>query len=120
MAAVALNTFKTVRHLVTDSNVGIYTSPIGVASIILYAQATHVSADEDVKFVTFSHARPFDEGDGVPIDFEIVKDGPVIPNDALNLLTGRLVLETGDELKVSGNTTGDVKVVVSILETAKS
>lgn len=116
MAAVALNTFKTVRHLVTDSTVGIYTSPIGVASIVLYAQATHVAADDDVKFISFSHARPTDPD----VDFQIVKDGPVIPNDALNLLSGRLVLETGDELKVSGNTTGDVKVVVSILETAKS
>ena len=115
MAAVALNTFKTVRHLVSDSNVGIYTSPIGVASIVLYAQATHVANDESVYFINFSHARP-DE----PVQFEIIKDGPVIPNDALNLLTGRLVLETGDELRVSGNTTGDVKVVVSILETAKS
>ena len=44
----------------------------------------------------------------------------MIPNDALNLLNGRLVLETGDELVLSGDTTGDVKVVVSILETAKS
>lgn len=117
MAAVALNTFKTVRHLVTDSTVGIYTSPIGVASIILYAQATHVAPDNDVKLITFTHSRPNDpEG----VDFEIVKNGPVIPNDALNLLNGRLVLETGDELRFSGNTTGDVKVVVSILETAKS
>ena len=118
MAAVALNTFKTVRHLVTDSNVGIYTSPIGVASIILFAQATNVATDGEVKFVSFSHARPND--DFGPINFEIIKDGPVIPNDALNLLNGRLVLETGDELVVSGDTTGDVKVVVSILETAKS
>ena len=117
MAAVALNTFKTVRHLVTDSTVGIYTSPIGVASIILYAQAINVDPDDNVRFVTLSHGRPNEED--LP-DFEIIKDGPVIPNDALNLLTGRLVLETGDELKVSGNTTGDVKVVISILETAKS
>ena len=116
MAAVALNTFKTVRHLVTDSNVGIYTSPIGVASIILFAQATNVATDDQVKFVSFSHARPGDD----PLNFEIIKDGPVIPNDALNLLNGRLVLETGDELVLSGDTTGDVKVVVSILETAKS
>lgn len=116
MAAVALNTFKTVRHLVSDTNVGIYTAPIGVASIVLYAQATHVANDESVYFVNLAHARPDEE----PVAFEIIKDGPVIPNDALNLLTGRLVLETGDELRVSGNTTGDVKVVVSILETAKS
>jgi len=116
MAAVALNKFLTVRHLVTDSNVGIYTSPIGVASIILFAQATNVASDDAVKFVSFSHARPGDQ----PFAFEIIKDGPVIPNDALNLLNGRLVLETGDELLLSGDTTGDVKVVVSILETAKS
>ena len=116
MAAVALNTFKTVRHLVTDNNVGIYTSPIGVASIILFAQATNVSTDGKVKFVTFSHARPGD----IPEDFQIINNGPVIPNDALNLLNGRLVLETNDQLVLSGDTTGDVKVVVSILETAKS
>lgn len=116
MAAVALNKFLTVRHLVTDSNVGIYTSPIGVASIVLFAQATNVAPDDEVKFVTFSHARPGD----IPEDFQIINNGPVIPNDALNLIIGRLVLETGDELVLSGDTTGDVKVVVSILETAKS
>ena len=116
MAAVALNKFLTVRHLVTDNNVGIYTSPIGVASIVLFAQATNVSSDDEVKFVTFSHARPGDN----PQDFQIINNGPVIPNDALNLIIGRLVLETGDELVLSGDTTGDVKVVVSILETAKS
>ena len=116
MAAVALNTFKTVRHLVTDQAVGIYTAPIGVASIILYAQATYVGNDDQVKFITFSHVRP--EAD-IP-DFQIVENGPVIPNDALNLLSGRLVLETNDELQVFGNTTGDVKVVISVLETAKS
>lgn len=115
MAAVALNKFLTVRHLVTDNNVGIYTSPIGVASIVLFAQATNVGSD-DVRFVTFSHARPGD----IPEDFQIINNGPVIPNDALNLIIGRLVLETGDELILSGDTTGDVKVVVSILETAKS
>jgi hypothetical protein len=116
MAAVALNTFKTVRHLLTASNVGIYTAPIGVAAIILYAQASHVSNDEDVKFITFSHSRPIDD---IP-DFEIVRNGAVIPDDSLDLLTGRLVLETNDILKVRGDTTGDVKVVISILETAKS
>ena len=118
MAAVALNKFLTVRHLVTDSRVGIYTSPIGVASIVLFAQATNVGSGDEagVKFVTFSHARPGDQ----PEDFQIINDGPVIPNDALNLIIGRLVLETGDELVLQGDTTGDVKVVVSILETAKS
>ncbi len=118
MAAVALNTFKTVRHVVTDSNVGIYTSPIGVASIVLFAQAVNLDP-ENVRFVSLIHSRPINP-DGGAIDFQIINQGPVIPNDALNLLNGRLVLETNDELRCLGNTTGDVKVVVSILETAKS
>lgn len=116
MAAVALNTFLTVRHLVTDSTVGIYTSPIGVASIVLYAQATNVSPSGEVRFVTLSHGRPGD----IPVDFQVANNVPVIAQDTLNLLSGRLVLETGDELKVAGDSTGDVKVVLSILETAKS
>ena len=118
MAAVALNTFKTVRHVVTDSNVGIYTAPIGVASIVLFAQAVNLDPD-NVRFVSLIHSRPINP-DGGAIDFQIINQGPVIPNDALNLLNGRLVLETYDELRCLGNTTGDVKVVVSILETAKS
>jgi hypothetical protein len=118
MAAVALNTFKTVRHVVTDSNVGIYTAPIGVASIVLFAQAVNLDP-ENVRFVSLIHSRPINP-DGGAIDFQIINQGPVIPNDALNLLNGRLVLETNDELRCLGNTTGDVKVVVSILETAKS
>lgn len=115
MAAVALNTFKTIRHVVTTSDVSIYTAPIGVASIVLYAQAANVSNDATY-LVNFKHTRLV--GD-IPVDFEIVKAAPVPPNDALNMVSGRLVLETGDELKLSGNTTGDVKVIVSILETAK-
>ena len=118
MAAVALNTFRTVRHVATNQSVGIYTAPIGVASIVLFAQAVNLD-EENVRFVTLSHARP-QNPDGGDIVFQIINNGPVIPNDALNLLNGRLVLETNDELRVTGNTTGDVKVVISILETAKS
>ena len=118
MAEWALNTFKTVRHVVTNNNVGIYTAPIGVAAIVLFAQAVNIDPD-NVRFVTLIHSRPINP-DGGAIDFQIINQGPVIPNDALNLLNGRLVLETNDELRCLGNTTGDVKVVVSILETAKS
>ena len=116
MAAVALNTFRTVRHVVSTDNVIVYTCPIGVAAIVLYGTAAYDAAIPGAYTETFSHCRP-----DAPIpDFPIIKDGPVIIDNALNLLTGRLVLETNDELKIQGNTTGDVKVVISILETAKS
>ena len=44
MAAVALNTFKTIRVGLTTSYVGIYTCPIGVATVILLAHVTNVSS----------------------------------------------------------------------------
>ena len=42
---------------------------------------------------------------------------PVPANDATNLLTGKLVLETGDSLVLSSSTNTDVKYISSILET---
>ena len=42
MAAVALNKFRTIRVGITTSMVGIYTCPIGVASIVILSQVTNV------------------------------------------------------------------------------
>jgi len=112
MAAIPLNQFKTIRHEITTSNVGIYTAPTGVASIILYAQVSNVGAGSTTYTVTASHSRSGS-------DFEIVKDGYVPSNDSLVLLDGKLVLETGDVFKVQGNENGVMKLVVSILESAK-
>ena len=46
MAQVALNKFLTIRAGVTTSNVGIYTCPTGVASIVLLAQVTNLGTAE--------------------------------------------------------------------------
>jgi len=45
MAAVALNSFKTIRKNISTSSVGIYTCPSGVSSIIILAQVTNLTAD---------------------------------------------------------------------------
>jgi hypothetical protein len=42
MAVVALNKFRSIRVGITTENVGIYTCPIGVASIIILSQVTNV------------------------------------------------------------------------------
>ena len=38
-------------------------------------------------------------------------------NDALSLVQGKLVLEAGDELKISANNASNIKFTGSILET---
>lgn len=117
MAALALNTFKTIRHIVSPNNVGIYTAPLGVASIILLAQATNIRNDEELEFVTISHFRDNRIDSGM---FPLVYNTPLIPRDPLKVCEGKLVLETDDSLYVQGSSFGGSEVVFSILETAKS
>ena len=110
MAAIPLNSFKTIRSDVTTGITTMYTAPTGVASIILLAQVTNISTG--IVTVTAYHGR---SGNSV----EIVKDFEIPGNDVLNLLDGRLALETGDTFEVVGSSNTDMKAILSILETAK-
>lgn len=110
MAAIALNTYKTVRANVTSSKSTIYTAPNGVASIILHAQVANVSAG--ITTLTAYHGRG-----GTSV--ELFKDFEIPVNDVLNLFEGRLVLESGDTLELQGTASGTMKAVISILESAK-
>lgn len=118
MAAVALNTFKTIRHNLTTSTVGIYTAPIGVASIVISAQIANVSTGTTTYLATFSHYRPGNFV-GVGGTFDLAKNAGVPVRDALSPLIGRLVLETDDEIRVSANENDVLQLTMSILETAK-
>lgn len=116
MAVVALNTFKTVRKTLTTSNVGIYTCPSGVASIVILAQVTNVSVGTTIYTVSAIHSRSTES----PADYKFANNVSVPPNDSVNLIPdGRLVLETGDVIKVSSNSTDNLNIVLSVLETAK-
>lgn len=116
MAVVALNTFKTVRKSLTTSNVGIYTCPSGVASIVILAQVTNVSAGTTAYKVSAIHSRSTES----PADYKFANNVSVPPNDSVNLIPdGRLVLETGDVIKVSSDSNDNLNIVLSVLETAK-
>jgi hypothetical protein len=47
----------------------------------------------------------------------MLKQYPISGNDTANLLAGKLVLESGDRLVLSGSNGTDLKFVGSILET---
>lgn len=117
MAAIALNTFKTIRSGITTSNAIIYTCPIGVATVVLLAQVTNVSAGSSVFTVTAIHSRE----DEPQEDYKFANSISVPPNDAINLIPdGKLVLETGDSIKVSANQANGLNIILSVLETAKN
>lgn len=110
--ALPLNVFKTVTAVASTTPVGIYTAPVGYSGVVLLAQCANIGTS--TKTVSVSHRRTTA---GIAVTTEIVKDFPVENNDTLNLLAGKLVLESGDVLVLSANTTTDIKFLGSVLET---
>jgi hypothetical protein len=47
----------------------------------------------------------------------MLKNYPIAANDTANLLSGKLVLEAGDKLVLSGSNATNLKFIASILET---
>ena len=110
--ALALNVFKTVTKIASTSAVGIYTAPIGYTGVVLLAQTANVG--NNTQTVSFSHQRTIA---GIAVTTEILKDFPVSASDTANLLSGKLVLESGDVLVLSSSSSTDIKFLGSVLET---
>lgn len=110
--ALALNVFKTITKIATTNPVGIYTAPVGYSGVVLLAQVANIdSLSHDV---TVSHQRVVA---GIAVTTEIVKNLAIQGNDTANLLNGKLVLETGDSLVLSGSDNTNLKFIGSVLET---
>jgi limonene-1,2-epoxide hydrolase len=113
MASIApLNEFKSLPYDVTTTPTIIYTTPIAVATIVLKIQVANVSPDPDnVSNITVSHVRGNKKT-------RIVLQGPVLANDFSIISDGKLVLQEGDSLEVSGSSNESLEMIVSYLETS--
>ena len=110
--ALALNVFQTVAAVVSVAPTVVYSAPVGYTGVVLLAQVANIggtSAD-----VSLSHQRSVV---GVAVTTEMLKQFPISSNDTANLLAGKLVLESGDKLVLSGSSGTDLKFIGSILET---
>lgn len=106
--ALALNVFQTVTAIVSTSPTIVYTAPVGYTGVVLLAQVANVgSSSQDVTLV---HRRS-------ATDTRMLKQYPIAANDTANLLAGKLVLESGDKLVLSGSNGTDLEFIASILET---
>jgi hypothetical protein len=106
--ALALNVFQTVTAVVSASPTVVYTAPVGYTGVVLLAQVANVGASS--ADVTLIHRRS-------STDTEMLKNYPISSSDTANLLAGKLVLESGDRLVLSGSNGTDLKFIASILET---
>lgn len=111
MAVLPLNTFRTITREILQAPQEIYVCPTGVTAIVLLAQISNVSVDD--ASVTVSHMRQ-------RTATELVKDFEIPPQDSATVLTGRLVLEEGDRLRVQSNLNNALKILLSLVESANT
>jgi hypothetical protein len=109
MAVGALNTFKTVTANVTTSLETIYTAPSSYTGIVLMAQISNISENtSNVTFVLTANTA----------DYELLKQFDIPRNDAISGTVGKLIIEEGNSVKISGSANNQLKIVLSVLETA--
>ena len=108
------NTFK----LKTDTAVGttltsVYTVPASTTTVMIGAVLANILASQirvDVKIVTASST-----GENAD-DVYLVKDLPIPNGSSFELIEGKVVLETGDIVKVESDTASSLDVALSVLE----
>ena len=118
MAVAPLNKFITIAVPVAPGINTVYTAPVGVNAIVLYAGVSNVGLGTTTTYptVTFSHQR---ESTGTRTignvrNTRLVKDIEVLPNDTLYLIDGRLVLERTAAVSDSLTITSDQHGVIDI------
>ena len=108
--ATVLNAFKTVTVTVTDTIGNVYTCPSGYSAVVLLAQVSNLTGGT----ITVSGNIYQLVGNNVAL----VKGAPLPANDAINLVGGRLILQTGDSFAVGANVNAASQLTLSVLETS--
>lgn len=107
--ALPLNTFRTRAFELTSVSQTIYTTPAGLTTIVLGAQASNISnAAATITFTLVKNAT----------DFVMLKEFVIPPNDAAEVTTGKLVIEEGSSVKAVVSANNAINLVLSILETS--
>jgi hypothetical protein len=106
----ALNVFKTVTANLTTSSDPVYTPPLGYSSVILLAQISNIDLANSVQISAGL-------GRAVGVSTVLVGNITVPPEDAINVLTGRLIMSFGDTFQVSASANASAQLTLSLLET---
>lgn len=104
-----INIFKTYPYNVTTVSSTVYTTPIGYTTVALLAQVSNTTN------VTVGVTANYLRGN---VSTSIISNVQVPVNDAVNMLTGKLILQTGDAIQVYATQNDSAQLLLSILETA--
>jgi len=118
--ATPLNQFKTKTYIIQDKDATeavkargtdvVYTVPAGVSAIILMAQISNIANDAtyDVNFVHHDV--------GTDTSTYLVKEFGVQSNDAVSPLTGKLVVQEGNQIAIWADQADKLELTLSFLE----
>lgn len=109
MATLPLNTFRTKAYELTTSEQTIYTTPTGLTTIVLGAQASNIG--NVAATITFTLRKN-------NTDYIMLNAFEIPPNDAAEVTTGKLVIEEGSSIKAVVSVNNTINLVLSILETS--
>jgi hypothetical protein len=104
----ALNNFRTTLADITTATSNVYTPPIGYATVVLLAQVSNNGND------TIQITAAVNRG-GTPTN--LIKQASIPTNDAITVLTGRLILNYGDILQFTSSDDTSAQLTLSYLET---
>lgn len=103
-----LNNFKTTLANLTTTTSTVYTPPIGYSTVVLMAQVSNNGANTVTVTAQINRSSA---------NTALVTNAPIPNNDAVSVLTGRLILEYGDNLQFGANANSSAQLVLSYLET---
>ena len=109
-STIPLNTFKTVAAAVTNTEVDIYTAPVGITAIILMAQVSNIAT-------TAANVTAIHYDTDSSTSTELVKNFTVPVADAVGVLVGKLVLTPGQSFYANASANNRLKLTLSLLET---
>jgi len=104
----ALNNFKTTLANITTTTANVYTPPIGYATVVLMAQVSNTG----IGTIQIS-ADVYRSGAAT----SLINEASIPENDAISVLTGRLILNYGDTLQFTSSDNTSAQLVLSYLET---
>lgn len=107
--AIAINVFKTVTANVTTVGTEVYTAPSGYTAVVLLAHVSNTS--NSTITITSDHVRS-------GVQTNLLTAAPLPANDAMTLLSGKMILQTGDKLSIRASANTAAQLTLSVLETA--
>lgn len=106
----AVNNFKTFTETVGLTTSVFYTAPAGYTGVVLLSQVTNKG--------TSTHTMTYIYRRSSGSDTEIIKNLSIPAGDTANLISGKLVVESGDKLAINGSNASDLDFIASVMETS--